>query len=239
MLMRLNCRIFFFCIIFSFYEAVAQEPKDKPFWLHENGVIQFFDVNGYETDTYHCGEAQITELDLNSDGYEELIISLKRIKNSSTFYSMVIFDGARVFSFVDSLYSGLVAPEVDYHSELNSFVIMCGNPVLDSIFLAKGKKGSYNPLRFYVYDGEGLPEVSTDLYEDYARTNEMLIEMLTGKYGSDSYICAVSEEIFGTVVTIVLNYLASEEKALAQKYFEKFYNCPDKELILTKLQKMN
>ncbi|MCC6551086.1 MAG: hypothetical protein IT279_13565 [Ignavibacteriaceae bacterium] len=229
----------FFCMIFSFREIAAQEPKDKPFWLHQSGVIHFFDANGFETDTYHCGDARLTELDLNSDGYEELIVAMQRGNNSGTFFSMVIFDGSRVFSFVDSLYSGLVEPEVDYHSELNSFVIICGNPVLDSIFLTKGGKGSYNPLRYYVYDGEELPEVSSDLYEDYARTNEMLVEMLTEQYAVDSYICQVSEEIFGMVATIVLNYMVSEEKALAKKYFEKFYNCPDKQQILTIIQEMN
>lgn len=233
-------RYIFFCMIFFLGEITAQEePKDKPFWVLENGIILFFDVNGYETDSYTCGEASVSELDLNSDGYEELIVTQKRRMGGNLFYSLVLFDGSRVFSYVDSIYSGLVEPEVDYHSELNSFVIISGNPAMDSIFLSKGGRGSYNPVRYFVYDGEGIPDVSTDLYEDYSRTNEMLIEMLSGQYGDDSYICEASEKVFGTVLTIVLNFLASEEKALALKYFEKFYNCPDKQIMITKLQELN
>jgi hypothetical protein len=236
--MQLKKGIGFFCTVFFAAQLMAQEPADKPFWVVEDGKILFFDANGYETDTYQCGEASITELDLNSDGYEELIVTLKRNSTGVLLHSMVIFDGNRVFSYVDSLYSGIVAPEVDYHLELNSFVIICGNPVMDSVFLAKGSRGSYNPLRYFVYDGEQLPDISADLYEDFSRTNEMLIEMLTGQFNDDLYICETSARIFGTVITIVLNYIASEEKALAQKYFEKFYNCPDKQQIFIKIQEL-
>lgn len=207
----------------------SAKPEGKPFWKYESGFLYLFDSAGYETGVYTFDNPEVAELDLNSDGNEELILTIAGGNGSTLSYSVVIFDGAEVYSFVDSLQSGPVIPEIDFNTDLNTFVISLGNTVLDSVLSRDGFPAQYEPRVFLVYDGDILVNVSREMYEVYIRVNEFLMEQLTNVYASNSYICKETEKRFGMLMTAVLNYLEAGETALALKYFDNFYNCPNKE----------
>lgn len=215
----------------------ARERGDrKPFWKYEEGSLFLFDSAGYETGIYRVKEAEITELDLNSDGNEELILTVKTAASLDTVYSIIVFDGAEIYTFVDSVYSGVVIPEIDFNAELNALVLSVGNTMLDSTFAIRGFPPAYEPRIFMVYDGEVLMDVSPEMYEIYIKVNDILMDEITGAYSANSYICRESEKMFGKLMTAVLNYLSAGETALALKYFDNYYNCPDKEIFRSKLR---
>lgn len=213
------------------------KPDGKPFWKYESGFLYLFDSAGYETAVYTYDNPEVAELDLNSDGNEELILTIVSGSGKTRNYSMVIFDGAEVYSFVDSVQSGPVTPEIDFNTELNTFVISLGNTVLDSVLAVEGFPAHYEPRVFLIYDGDLLVNVSKEMYEVYIRVNEFLMEQLTSVYAANSYICKETEKRFGMLMTAVLNYLEAGETALAMKYFDNYYNCPDKDSVRKVLRK--
>jgi hypothetical protein len=175
--------------------------------------------------TFHAAQEQF--IDFNLDGIDEYYVKDCSYDGKYFFYTAYIFSQVDNFKLIDSMYSGLTDPMTIYSDETNSFVLICGQPELDSINILYNPDHFYPSLNCYRYSGEKFYNANEEIYDIFINENELLVEYLDKEYGRFTKSCEITNNLKPIIAAVYLNLLKASEIVIAKQFLNNYYFCKD------------
>jgi hypothetical protein len=110
---------------------------------------------------------------------------------------------------------------------LNKVILITGSPDFDSLNAPQLNK-IFSPLVCWAIIGNELGIVNDRLYDIFISENEKYIEFADSLYKTRGSGCNTSFLIRSIIAAIFVNYIYADEKAVADKSLNKYYECDDK-----------
>ena len=174
---------------------------------------------------------------LNSDGVNEFIIIDYRVMNGKKRYSLFVYNTADTLYLADSVNSGSTEPYQAFSKELNTVLLVTGNPVYDSLNSVDSL--SHLPINFWKFEEGSLYLANASVYELYINENANIIDMIEEYYLQNGKSCKSTEKIKGAIASGFINYYEAGEKSFASQFLKNYYFCSDinefKDFLLKKL----
>jgi hypothetical protein len=164
-------------------------------------------------------------LDLDGDGVPEFLISDSYEKDSSTFYTLYVFNTLDSLTLADSVFSGLIEPYEIKSSEAGGMIIVSGNPAIDS--LNTDSDNIFLPVNCWKYESGGLFSVNDDVYKIFINENNDIIDYLDNYYESKHADCESASKVKSALASGYINYMHSGDKILARQFLNEYYHCSD------------
>jgi hypothetical protein len=175
--------------------------------------------------------------DLDSDGVNEFIIIDYRVMNGKKRYSLFVYNTADTLYLADSVNSGSTEPYQAFSKELNTDLLVTGNPVYDSLNSVDSL--SHLPINFWKFEEGSLYLANASVYELYINENANIIDMIEEYYLQNGKSCKSTEKIKGAIASGFINYYEAGEKSFASQFLKNYYFCSDinefKDFLLKKL----
>jgi hypothetical protein len=175
--------------------------------------------------------------DLDSDGVNEFIIIDYRVMNGKKRYSLFVYNTADTLYLADSVNSGSTEPYQSFSKELNTVLLVTGNPVYDSLNSVDSL--SHLPINFWKFEEGSLYLANASVYELYINENANIIDMIEEYYLQNGKSCKSTEKIKGAIASGFINYYEAGEKSFASQFLKNYYFCSDinefKDFLLKKL----
>jgi len=163
--------------------------------------------------------------DLDSDGVNEFIIIDYRISDGKKSYSLFVYNTADSLYSADSVNSGSTEPYQAFSKELNTVLLVTGNPAFDSLNSVDSL--SYLPLNFWKFEEGSLYLANASIYDLYINENANIIDMIEEYYLQNGKSCESTEKIKGAIASGFINYYAAGEKSFASQFLKNYYFCGD------------
>ncbi|MHB8578954.1 MAG: hypothetical protein ACYDA4_03715 [Ignavibacteriaceae bacterium] len=164
-------------------------------------------------------------LDLNGDGAPEFLISDSYDVDSSTFYTLFIYNTMDSLSLADSILSGLIEPYEINSSEAGGMIIVSGNPAIDS--LNTDLDNIFLPVNCWKYEKGELFSVNDQVYKIFTNENNGIIDYLDNYYASKHTDCESTSKVKAALASGYINFMHSGDKILARQFLNEYYHCSD------------
>jgi len=176
-------------------------------------------------------------IDLNNDNNVEFIINDYSVTNGRKYYNTYVYNTLDSFYLIDSIYSGLKKPYYTYSYELNQFILITGSPDFDSLNTPEIEE-VFSPLTCWGFLGAEFGIVNDKLYDIFLYENEKYIDFIDSLYKLKKKNCSTSRLVRSVIAAIFINYLYADEKSMAEKSFNQYYECDDKEKFKASIKKL-
>jgi hypothetical protein len=163
--------------------------------------------------------------DLDSEGVNEFIIIDYRLSNGKKDYSLFVYNTADSLYLADSVNSGSTEPYQVFSKELNTILLVTGNPVFDLFNTVDSL--SYLPLNFWKFEEGNLYLANASIYDLYINENANIIDMIEEYYLQNGRSCESTEKIKGAIASGFVNYYEAGEKSFASQFLKNYYFCSD------------
>jgi hypothetical protein len=163
--------------------------------------------------------------DLDSDDVNEFIIVDYRFLNGEKKYSLFVYSTADTLYLADSVNSGSTEPYQAFSKELNTTLLVTGNPVFDSLNTVDSL--SYLPLNFWKFEEGSLYLANASVYDLYINENDNIIDMIEEYYLQNGKSCESTVKIKGAIASGFINYYEAGEKSFASQFLKNYYLCSD------------
>lgn len=168
-------------------------------------------------------------VDFDNDGVDEYYVKDFFVKDSISFYNVYVYSLNDDFHLIDSIYSGMTEPMILFSDEANCYLLVCGQPELDSLNLLYNKNHIYPSLNCFKYEGEKFYNDNEELYDIFINENDVLISYIEKEYLKSSKTCSVTNYLKPVLAAVYLNLLKASETSMAKQFLSKFYFCEDKD----------
>ncbi len=193
--------------------------------LSENELLHV-DSSGEVSSVWTFSRPEMYRIDLNGDGFEEALIIDNNGSISRPNYTLYIFSLENGLEFVDSIYSGRVEPTAEFNEEMNATLLSVGIHQMDSILFMQPQDTLIVPRKYFVYDGNTIINISTDLYSLYLDQNNNLLNDFPNLFENGENDCDRNDRLIGVVFTIYYNYLQAAEESFATSFLKSYQTCP-------------
>jgi hypothetical protein len=163
--------------------------------------------------------------DLDSDGVNEFIVIDYRLSNGKKSYSLFVYNAADSLFLADSVNSGSTEPYQIFSKELNTILLVTGNPVFDLFNTVDSL--SHLPLNFWKFEEGSLYLANASIYDLYINENANIIDMIEEYYLQSGKSCESTEKIKGAIASGFVNYYEAGEKSFASQFLKNYYFCSD------------
>lgn len=163
--------------------------------------------------------------DVDSDGLDELIVVDSLTSEKASSYVLYLYSTLDGLSLIDSIFSGSFFPVVSYSDEIESTIIITGNPEFEK-FNSTGEN-DFLPINTWKLDDDNLFLLNEELYEPFLNENANLVQILQEIISSKKMDCETSISNKGLISAVFTNYLNAGEQALAAQALKNYYVCPD------------
>ncbi|MCX6149295.1 MAG: hypothetical protein NTX22_02080 [Ignavibacteriales bacterium] len=176
-------------------------------------------------------------VDMDNDGAVEFLVNDFTIRQGKSFYSTFLYNTVDTFYLIDSIYSGLKEPYYSFSDELNEVILITGSPDFDSLNTSE-METIYSPLVCWGFVGFELAIVNDQLYDFFIAENEKYIDFIDQFYKSKGTGCNSTSLLKSVIAALFVNYIYADEKAVAEKSIQQYYNCDDREKFKEAIKKL-
>jgi hypothetical protein len=163
--------------------------------------------------------------DLDSDDVNEFIVIDYKLVNGKKDYSLFVYNTADTLYLADSVKSGSTEPYQAFSKELNSILLVTGNPAFDSLNSIDSL--SHLPLNFWKFEGGSLYLANASVYDLYINENDDIIDLIEEFYLQNGKSCETTGKIKGLIASAFVNYNEAGEKSFASQFLKNYYLCSD------------
>lgn len=197
-------------------------------WEENSGklFLTAFDIQGNEFYSKQFSRPELFEIDLDSDGNNELIIIDSSVVNGLNIFETFVYSTLDTFYLVDSVLSALIPPSIYYSEETESFILTGG----DSDFLKfinSAEEFPSVPVSVWKYEEGELFNINDEVYELFIITNENLIKILDNFEPIINEDCTETKKFTSVIVSIYVNFMRANETSNSQQFMKKYYLCPE------------
>jgi hypothetical protein len=168
-------------------------------------------------------------VDFNHDGLDEYFVKDAKVDGAYTYYTAYVFSQKDSFCLVDSVYSGLTEPSVIVSDEVNTTVLVTGQPELDSLNILYNPDNLYTSFNCFKFEKEKFYNANDEFYDIFVNENDLLISYIEKEYNKNSKQCAKTKMLKPAIAAVYLNLLKASEVVMAKQFINNYYFCEDKE----------
>jgi hypothetical protein len=214
--------IFFPCLSFAQNEIYDYENY---FLRMEGSSLEAFREDSSLFYEKQFSNPEYFAANLDSDGVNEFIVIDNRILDGKRNYSLFVYNTADSLYLADSVNSGSTEPYQAFSKELNTVLLVTGNPAFDSLNSVDSL--SYLPLNFWKFEEGSLYLANASIYDLYINENANIIDMIEEYYLQNGKSCKSTEKIKGAIASGFINYYEAGEKSFASQFLKNYYFCSD------------
>ena len=175
--------------------------------------------------------------DLDNDGYTEFILNDYLIRDGRKYYYTYLYNTIDSFYLIDSIYSGLKQPYLIYSDELSEEILVTGTPDTDTLNTTQSFK-IFSPLICWGFTDNQFGIVNDKLYDIFIDENNNNIDYIDSLYRKYGKNCSTTIMLRAAIAAVFINYIYADESTVADKTFNKYYNCEDKEKFKEAIKKL-
>lgn len=197
-------------------------------WEENSGgfLITAFDIDGNEFYTKQFFRPELSEIDLDSDGNNELIIIDTSFFNNLSSFEIFIYSTLDSFYLVDSILSAIYYPSIIFSEETESNILVIGDSEFLK-FVKKDEKFPTVPISIWKYEEGELFNINDEIYEPFVNSNENLLNFLDNFEPIINEDCNESEKFTSVIVSIYVNFIRANENSNSQQFIKNYYLCPE------------
>lgn len=166
-------------------------------------------------------------IDFDNDGFVEFMLNDYSISSGRKYYYTYIYNTVDSFYLIDSIYSGLKKPYYTYSYELNEVILITGTPDTDTLNDLQNTE-IFSPLICWGFANDEFGIINDRLYDIFIDENNKSIDYIDSLYNKDGKNCNTASILRSAIAAVFINYIYADEAAMADKSFNKYYNCEDK-----------
>jgi len=176
-------------------------------------------------------------IDLDNDGNVEFLVNDYRETEGQSYYSVFIYNTVDSFYLIDSILSGMKEPYYTFSDEINEIILITGSPDFDD-YNSTEIETIFSPLICWGFQGNEFGLINDRLYEIFINENEKYIDFVEAQFKAKGKDCNTANLLRGVIAAIYINYYLADEKAAAEKSFDEFYRCENKEKFKEEIKKL-
>lgn len=174
--------------------------------------------------------------DLDGDNINEYLVTDSYEKNNYTYFTIYIYNTIDSFYLADSIFSGTFEPFLYGSEDLNSTIIITGDPIFDDF--NKDTLNPVVPINCWQYEDASITLVNNKVYDPFITENENILDNLDDYFINHNNDCESTKYLQAALTSCYVNYLHAGEKTNANQFLTKYYKCNDVEKFKTEIKNL-
>src|SRR5690606_15043574 len=180
----------------------------------ENSSLIIKNNSGKIIFTRNFSNPQISPVDFDDDGINELLIQDSSSVNNKPVYKLYFCNTVDSFYIADSINSGFYQPLILFSEEIGSMIVVTGNPLFEKY---SSEDFLFLPAVCSKYEDGVLFPVNDEVYEIYLNENDIILNFLDEYFSSNINNCNSTQNIKGAIASVYINYLNAGEISVASQ----------------------
>lgn len=162
-------------------------------------------------------------IDLDGDAINEYLVTDSYEKDNYSYFTIYIFNTIDTFYLADSIYSGVLEPYLYSSEDLNSTIIITGNPKFD--IFNKDTLNPVVPINCWQYEDAKVNLVNDKVYDPFMSENENIMDYLDDYFSNHNNDCISTDLLKADLSACYANYIHAGETSNANQFLSKYYKC--------------
>jgi hypothetical protein len=120
---------------------------------------------------------------------------------------------------------------------MNEVILITGTPDSDTLNTIQSSE-IFSPLICWGFADNQFSIVNDKLYDIFIDENDNNIDYIDSLYRKYGNNCSTTMMLKAAITAVYINYIYADESSVADKFFDKYYNCGDKKEFKEAIKKL-